>query len=184
MPRYIAFLRAINVGGHIVKMYDLRVLFESLQFKGVETFIASGNVIFETASKSSLNLPAKIEAHLHKALGYEVATFVRTDLEVAAIANYKPFRESNVKSAGAFCVGFMAQPLEREGEKTLMRFRSDIDDFHVNGTEIYWLCQKRQSESNFSNFSFEKALKRRATFRGMNTILRLAAKYPPSNMSR
>ena len=50
MPRYIAFLRAINIGGHTVKMDDLRQLFESLQFTSVETFIASGNVIFKAGS--------------------------------------------------------------------------------------------------------------------------------------
>jgi uncharacterized protein (DUF1697 family) len=48
MPKYIAFLRAINVGGHIVKMKDLRELFGSLGFTGVETVLASGNVVFET----------------------------------------------------------------------------------------------------------------------------------------
>jgi uncharacterized protein (DUF1697 family) len=45
-PRLIAFLRAINVGGHVVKMEALRRIFESLDFADVETFIASGNVIF------------------------------------------------------------------------------------------------------------------------------------------
>ena len=52
MPRFIAFLRAINVGGHNVKMEELRVLFESLGFTNVETFIASGNVIFEADSEN------------------------------------------------------------------------------------------------------------------------------------
>jgi len=46
MTRYIAFLRAINVGGHTVKMEHLRGIFESMGFSNVETFIASGNVIF------------------------------------------------------------------------------------------------------------------------------------------
>ena len=50
MPRFIAFLRAINVGGHNVTMKELRGLFEALGLKSVETFIASGNVIFESRS--------------------------------------------------------------------------------------------------------------------------------------
>ena len=54
MSRYIAFLKAINVGGHNVKMDQLRKIFESMQFKNVETFIASGNVIFETESSGIL----------------------------------------------------------------------------------------------------------------------------------
>ena len=74
MPKYFAFLRAINVGGHTVKMDYLRALFEALGFANVETFIASGNVIFETKSKDTNALQREIEKHLHQALGYEVAT--------------------------------------------------------------------------------------------------------------
>ena len=51
MTKYIAFLKAINVGGHNVKMDHLKRLFVKMDFKNVETFIASGNVIFETKSK-------------------------------------------------------------------------------------------------------------------------------------
>ena len=63
MPRYVAFLRAINVGGHTVKMDQLRRLFERLGFSKVETFIASGNVIFESASRSAKALEKNTEAH-------------------------------------------------------------------------------------------------------------------------
>ena len=52
MPQYVAFLRAINVGGHIVKVQDLRRIFESCAFAGVETFIASGNVVFESSERA------------------------------------------------------------------------------------------------------------------------------------
>ena len=85
MQRYIAFLRAINVGGHTVKMDALRVLFESLGFINVETFIASGNVLFETPDGDPQEMETKIEACLRSALGYEVATFIRTRAELAAI---------------------------------------------------------------------------------------------------
>src|SRR5687768_4657369 len=91
MPRYIAFLRAINVGGHTVKMDRLRQLFEELGFANVETFIASGNVIFETRSTKMPALEKKIERHLHAALGYEVTTFIRTPAELTAVAALQPF---------------------------------------------------------------------------------------------
>ncbi len=51
MTKYIAFLRAINIGGHNVKMDVLRQLFESLEFSNVKTFIASGNIIFESKTR-------------------------------------------------------------------------------------------------------------------------------------
>ena len=78
MPRYVAFLRAINVGGHVVKMDDLRRRFAQLGFTEVETFIASGNVIFSSPSRDAAALEKKIERQLEKSFGYEVKTFVRT----------------------------------------------------------------------------------------------------------
>ena len=78
MPRYIAFLRAINVGGHhTVKMDFLRCLFESLGFSNVETFIASGNVVFGATSNSAQALARKIEERLREALDMS-GTFIRS----------------------------------------------------------------------------------------------------------
>ena len=179
MPRFVAFLRAINVGGRNVTMAALRAQFEALGFSNVETFIASGNVIFEAASRDSTALQRKIEAHLAKSLCYEVSTFVRTDAEVAAIAFYRPFTEKKLDSALAFNVAFLAEPMDAATSRGVQNFKTDIDNFHVHGREVYWLCRKKQSESTFSNNAFEKALKLRATFRGMKTIKKLAAKYPP-----
>jgi len=180
MPRFFAFLRAINVGGHNVTMEKLRGLFEGLGFKDVETFIASGNVIFTSNSKNAKELERKIEAYLHNSLGYEVKTFLRTESELGAIARHTPFRTSDVQSAGAVCVGFLAEQLTTRARKSLMSLRSEIDDFHINGREVYWLCKLRQSDSRFSNVLFEKRLNVRVTFRGINTVARLAAKYAPT----
>ena len=90
MPRYVAFLRAINVGGHTVKMDRLRVLFEDLRLKNVETFIASGNVLFDTSAKDIGALERKIEKHLEQALGYEVTTFVRAMTDLAGVVAGHP----------------------------------------------------------------------------------------------
>ena len=177
MPRYVAFLRAINVGGHTVRMETLRAHFESLGLANVETFIASGNVIFETRAAAAA-LERKIEACLLEALGYEVATFLRTDREVAAIADYRPFAEAAMKSARALCVGFLGAAPTPAARRLILGLRTAIDDFHVEGRELYWMCRKGQSESRFSNTVFERTVRMRATFRGMNTVRRLARKYP------
>lgn len=177
MSRYIAFLRAINVGGHTVKMDTLRQLFESLGFTGVETFIASGNVVFETTTRDARALEKKIEHKLREALGYEVATFIRTDAELADIANYKPFRQADLDAAVALNIAFLADPLDARSKQKLMALRTDIDDFHIHGREIYWLCLKKQSESTFSNAVLEKTLGRRLTLRGADTVKKMAAKY-------
>ena len=95
MIRYIALLRAINVGGHKVKMDRLRKLFESLGLSNVETFIASGNVNFDSPAEDARTLEKQIEDYLRKSLGFEVATFVRLVSELEAIAGYRPFMPPN-----------------------------------------------------------------------------------------
>lgn len=176
MTRYIAFLRAINVGRRTVKMEHLRHIFGSLGLANVETFIASGNVVFETATKSK-PLEKKIAQTLRDALGYEVVTFVRTDAEIAAIAAYRPFPQSKLDAAAALNIAFLADALDDGSVKKLMARQTDIDAFHVNGREVYWLCRKKQSESTFSNAALEKTIGKPATLRGFNTIVKLAAKY-------
>ncbi|HEX4004049.1 MAG TPA: DUF1697 domain-containing protein [Candidatus Acidoferrales bacterium] len=180
MPRRIAFLRAINVGGHVVTMAALRGHFEALGLEQVETFINSGNVIFSTKAKDAKNdaaLERKIEARLEKALGYEVKTFLRSEAELAAIARYQPFDAARIAAAPTFCVGFLAAPLDAAAQKLLAEMKTDADDFHLNGREMYWLSTRKQSESKFSNARFERTLKISSTFRGVNTITRLAEKY-------
>jgi uncharacterized protein (DUF1697 family) len=175
--KLVAFLRAINVGGHTVSMDVLRKEFAALGLKDVDTFIASGNVIF-TAPRAKLPpLERRIEARLRGALGYEVRTFLGTEAEVAAVAGYKPFADAQMRSAYAVNVAFMAGPLLPPAVKRIMAMRKPVDDFHVNGRELYWLCRTRQSESRFTNTRFEKTTATAATFRGLPTIVKLATKY-------
>lgn len=177
MSRFIAFLRAINVGGHTVKMEVLRQHFESLGFTRVETFIASGNVIFEATARNTATLEKKIADQLHQALGYDVATFIRTETELARLAAYQPFRPAALQAAAALNIAFLAQPPVAPAIRRLMAVRTEIDDFAVHEREVYWLCRKKQSESTFSNALLEKTLGQPSTLRGINTVHKLAAKY-------
>ena len=129
MIRYIAFLRAINVGGHTVKMDMLRQLFEALGFSKVETFIASGNVIFESPQKNTRALEKTVEQQLRAALGYEVATFIRTATELSAIAHYQPFPPAQREAAQVFAVAFLTDVLDSAVEKKLLALTTDIDQF-------------------------------------------------------
>jgi len=163
MPRLIAFLRAINVGGHTVTMDKLRKEFEGLGFTGVETFIASGNVIFTSRSGDPDALAKKIETRLQKALGYEVATFVRTCDEVAAVASCRPFPAAQTNGDATVYVGFVERPLSAADARAVLTFKTEVDDFHVKGREVYWLRKTRQTESPFKYVSLEKKLKIRVT---------------------
>jgi uncharacterized protein (DUF1697 family) len=178
--RYVAFLRAINVGGHTVTMAQLRQIFEQMGFSDVETFIASGNVIFTARRQDPAALQRKIEAHLDKVLGYEVKAFLRSDADLARIVNYKPFTAAKIKAARTLLVGFIDAPLSKDGARTWLALKTSEDDFHHNERELYWLCKGGQSQSKYFNTSFEKLLKAPITFRNMNTVGKLAAKYPPA----
>src|SRR4028118_167016 len=94
MQRFIALLGGINVGGHRVKMDRLRELFEALGFTNIATFIASGNVIFESAIDDPHHLQTLIEPRLKQSLGYTVPTFIRSSQELTAVARYQPFPRS------------------------------------------------------------------------------------------
>jgi uncharacterized protein (DUF1697 family) len=155
----------------------LRQLFESLDLSNVQTFIASGNVLFDAKSKDPRSLEKKIEKRLREALGYEVATFIRTEAELAEITKYKPFQQPDLDAATAFNIAFLTDPLDDPSKQKLMALRTEIDDFHLHGREIYWLCRKKQSESTFSNTVLEKTLGIKSTLRGVNTVRKMAGKY-------
>ena len=179
MPKYVAFLRAINVGGHTVKMDYLRGLFEALGFTKVETFIASGNVIFDSPSRSTKVLERNLEASLQQTLGYAVATFIRSTSELTEIASYKPFSDAELSAAGhSLYIGFMATSPSDAAKQKLLALSLKMNDFHLHGREVYWLLRTKFSDSEFSGARLEKTLGLPATLRNSTTVKKLAAKYP------
>jgi len=178
MPKFIAFLRAINVGGHVVKMDQLRQLFMAMGFANVETFIASGNIIFESKSKDPAALQRQIETRLHKSVGYEVATFVRTLDQLDRIAKYLPFSESELNAQGnTLYVGFIADNPGKAASQKVEALATDVDDLKVIGREVYWLFHTKFSDSKISGALLERTLGTKVTFRNINTIRRLLKKY-------
>ena len=176
--RWIALLRAINVGGHTVKMERLRTLFVDLGFANIATFIASGNVIFEAAASDAQTLERRIEQHLQHSLGYAVATFLRTPAELAAVAQHQPFAPADLADeTNALYVAFLPAPPTAAAHAALLAYRSAVDDFHVHGREVYWLCRTKISDSAFSGARLEKAIGMPATMRNITTVRKLAAKY-------
>ena len=177
MTRYFAFLRAINVGGHTVKMEALRAVFAEFGFSGVETFIASGNVIFETEKENGAGLEKRIETGIAETLGFPPVVFLRTLPELTNIAARQPFRADQHAQATAFNVAFLKEAPPAAVVDRLMALQNEIDSFAVVGREMYWLCKVRQSESKFANTVLEKALGQPATMRQVSTMQRLVDKY-------
>ena len=181
MQRYIAFMRALNVGGHTVKMDHLRSLFEALGFTGVESFIASGNIIFESESPDAAALEERIEKHLKASLGYEVATFIRTPAELAGAAAHTPFVDADPIPAGhTLHVVFLKTAPGAEVKEKVNALRTEYDELHIHGRELYWWCHGRSSDSLIKPGRMDKALGTPGTARNVTTVRKLAAKYPAS----
>ena len=174
MKKYVAFLRAINVGGtRIIKMADLKNYFESFGSINVQTYINSGNVIFE--AKESANLEEKIEKQLEKALCYKVETFLRTMDEVVRIASKPAFEPQGDETLH---IVFLRnhQLVNKKSEQNLLSLRSEADDFVIQGSEVYNL-RRDKDKSIFRNNFIEKTLKIEGTTRNITTLRKVAEKY-------
>jgi uncharacterized protein (DUF1697 family) len=176
MPRYVAFLRAINVGGHIVKMDRLRVAFETLGFSAVDTFIASGNVLFTASSKSAPAIERRIAGHLREVLGYDVGTFVRTEAEVAQIAAHDPFAAAAATPYHAIYISFLPGAPAAAARRAVEALASNEHVFHIHDRELYWLSRTPTSESAVSGALLERTLGMPATARNVTTVKKIAAK--------
>jgi uncharacterized protein (DUF1697 family) len=173
--RYAAFMRALNVGGRVVKMDALKKIFGKIGFKGAESFIASGNIVFESPSKDRAAMEKKIAAGLEKALGYDVATFLRDFEELAAIGAAMPFK--GIDDAPTYVVGFLHAPLDAAATMRLMGLASPVDRFAILGREVFWYSQIGQGESKFSANVFDKALGVRSTWRNLRTVRKMVARW-------
>lgn len=171
--KYIAFLGGINVGGHaVLKMADLKQVFESLGLENIQTYIQSGNVIFESEENAD-SLRKQIERQLEKSMGHEIRLFVRTIRQVRTNAEKSPFI---AKAGETIHVTFLHKAPDKKSRQVLMSPKSEVDDFVVKGSEIYSLRRDRD-KSIFSNNLIEKTLKVPATTRNMTVIKKIAEKY-------
>jgi uncharacterized protein (DUF1697 family) len=179
--RYVAFLRGINVGGRNVKKAEFVAPFEAAGFTGVETFIASGNVIAETSSRAKpAALESALERELQAAFGFPVATFLRTDAEVAAVASYDPFPDVDRDDKHTLHVTFLRNAADQALRDALLGAANDEDRFAFAGREFYWLRHGRMTDTTLPPAVVRKlSVNGEGTARNTTTIRKLAAKYPP-----
>ncbi len=94
MTSYVALLRAVNVGGTgKLPMVELKAMCEELGFTSVRTYIASGNVVFNS-SVVGAEVQEVMEARLHKYAGKPVGVHIRTAAELTAVLKGNPFPEA------------------------------------------------------------------------------------------
>lgn len=177
MSKQVAFLRAINVGGRRIKMDELNAIFKNAGLKDVQTFLASGNVIFDINIEDAPLLEEKLEQSIFEHFGFESHVMIRSIADLKAIQLYEAFRDDDIEQAVAYNVAFLKKEISGEAQKRLMALQNEVDRFHVHEREIYWLCVVKQSESKFSNVVLERTIKAPSTFRGISTINKLLNKF-------
>jgi len=177
MTQYVAFLRGINVGGKKpIKMTELVAVLSAAGFRKVRTFIASGNVIFETTAKDPARIGNKIERHLLKAFGEKITVIVRTVDELKAILKRNPFKKAKPAADEMLFVTFLASappvkanlPLKSETEK--MEVVALMD-----GAAFIVARRKQTGWFGFPHTFAEKEFKVPTTTRNWTTIVKIVA---------
>jgi uncharacterized protein (DUF1697 family) len=178
MSKYAAFLRGINLGPRRrISSVDLRSRFEEMGFREVDTFRASGNVIFGAGREPLAKMADRIEEGLAESLGYEVAVFLRTASEIRAIADRQPFpRKAIQASKGKLQVAMLAAKPATRARKEVLALATDEDRLAFGDRELYWLPSGGTRDSALDFKAIEKLLGS-TTMRTKGTVEQMAAKY-------
>jgi uncharacterized protein (DUF1697 family) len=177
MPTYIALLRAVNLGGYgKISMADFRKLLEGLGCKNVETYIQSGNAVFD-ASGSAAKVGAAIAAGLEKQMGAPVAVMIRTHDDLSRIIAGNPFAAEAAADGARVHVAFLSGPAPAGAESALKRivqqYPARCDRFHLAGDTLYLHLPDGAAETKFSGKTLDKATGVPGTGRNWNTVLKL-----------
>ena len=172
MVTYISMLRGINVSGQkIIKMTELKALFESAGFKEVTTYIQSGNVIFKSKESDPSAVSATIVKAIDKKFGYQVVVVIREPKEMAAVIKKNPFVGKRGVDEERLYVAFLeAKPAPALVKALEPLTAKSKDEYEVIGKEIYMHFPGGMGKTLFSNNFFEKKLKVAATTRNWNTV--------------
>jgi len=151
VPRHVAFLRAINVGGRRANRDQLTTCLESLGFENVSTFRASGNLIFDAPRQSQTTLTERVDDALTESLGYDVRAFLRTAAQVHAIAAHTPFPKKVVDaSGGKLQVALLRKRPPKATREEVLAMATDDDHLAIDGTELYWLPSGGQMQTELN----------------------------------
>jgi uncharacterized protein (DUF1697 family) len=173
---YVAFLRAVNVGGRTVKMERAKTLFEALGFSDVQPFLASGNILFASEKLNDEEMEARIEQTLASEFGFDIPTFIRSESELRALAVAQPFPPAALQGDIVTYVSFLKKAPETKGVQRLAALEDGTMSFVVDGAHAHWLRRRDKGDSEITNAHLERALGVAATRRNMNTIQRLLKK--------
>lgn len=173
MTLYIALLRGINVGGHkVIKMADLKRVFESIGLKQVKTYIQSGNIVFE--SEEGINfLKDRIQSGIKNEFDFDVPVMLRTHDEFINIIKQCPYEVHSLLEGESVHIAFLANVLSEEESSQLLTFKSELEDCYIDEKVVYLFFKNSIRNSKLMN-QFQK-LHTPATVRNWRTVNKLKA---------
>jgi uncharacterized protein (DUF1697 family) len=164
MTRYIALLRAVNVAGTgKLPMADLKALCQEAGFARVETYIASGNVVFESKAAAA-KVKSELEARLLAYAGKPVGVTVRTAREMQAVLNANPFPDGEPNLT---CAIFLDSSDPRDA---LEHVTGRGDEKLILGDREIFVCYP----SGMGRSKLKIPAAKAGTARNMNTVAKLA----------
>jgi uncharacterized protein (DUF1697 family) len=177
MPTYVALLRAVNLGGYgKLSMADFRTLLEGLGFKHVETYIQSGNAVFD-APGGPAKAGAAIAAGLEKLMGAPVGVMIRTHQDLSRIIAGNPYAAEAAADGARVHVAFLAVPAGAGAaaamNEIVKKYPARRDRFHLAGDHVYLHLPDGAAETKFSGKTLDKATGVPGTGRNWNTVLKL-----------
>lgn len=172
---YVALLRGINVGGkNKLPMKELAALMAATECAEVQTYIQSGNVVFQASASVARRLPEVLAERIAQRFGLRVPVVIRSAKELAAVARGNPFLKRG-EDEDALHVYFLADKPSARAVAALDPRRSPGDQFEVVGREIYLFCPNGVGNTKLSNAYFDSALETVSTGRNWRTVLKLIA---------
>ena len=170
----VALFRGINVGGNrIVPMTELKSLHEALGFRGVVTYIQSGNVVFTSDETDVAQLTSQIEENFAQKFGFRSQVIVRTLAELEETITNNPFQHSPEKESKAVLIVFLATCPESSALEDLKQSYHGPEEMYLIGQELFVYYADGMGRSKLTLPLIEKKLKTAGTGRNWNTVLRL-----------
>jgi uncharacterized protein (DUF1697 family) len=175
MTRYVAFLRAINVGGQrLIKMEELARIFTAAGLKNVRTYIQSGNVIFDATSVNTPALRKKIEKALLNILGFEVPVMIRPLAHIEEIVRRNPFKKTKADADQALFVVFLSDEPRQNPKVPLTSITENLEVLEVTDRVAFIVLRRKKNGTfGFPNKFVEKELGVLGTTRNWNTVTKI-----------
>ena len=171
MPTFISLLRGINVSGQRkIRMADLKVAYEAVGLTNVNTYVQSGNVVFDCKMRSASKIAGLLEQQIESCFGYDVTVMVRTPSDFKRIIEDNPFSAQARKDPAKVHVTFLASRPSGAMVERVEDADTGGDEFSVGRQEILLYCPNGYGKTKLNNTFFERKLKMPATTRNWKTV--------------